>query len=141
MVFHRRRAGDHADQETPRRFEKNFDFWSESGGRIQGMNIAEERCFNHPSREAGARCPKCKRFFCRECISEHDGQVICAYCIKSLRASPSKRLRLVWLIRAVQVLAGLLLLWSSFYLIGKELQTIPSSFHQDTFLQEESRGK
>jgi hypothetical protein len=33
---------------------------------------------------------------------------------------------------------GVLLLWSSFYLLGKALLTIPSSFHEMAVGQEES---
>jgi hypothetical protein len=105
------------------------------------MNIAQERCFNHASREAVARCPECDRYFCRECVSEHDSQVICAYCLKRHNAKPSKRSRLAWFIWAVQVLIGLLLLWSSFYLLGKGLLTIPSSFHRSAFLEEDLKKR
>lgn len=93
------------------------------------MNIAEERCSNHVSREAVARCPECGRYFCRECISEHDGRVICAFCLKHLSKKPTRRRRLAGLVRVARVLLGVLLLWSSFYLLGKALLTIPSSFH------------
>ncbi len=93
------------------------------------MSIAEERCFNHASREAVARCPECGRYFCRECVSEHEGRAICAFCLKKLGASPARRYRLTGLVRAAQVLIGILILWSSFYLLGRVLLTIPSSFH------------
>ncbi len=93
------------------------------------MNIAGERCSNHVSREAVARCPECGRYFCRECISEHDGRVICAFCLKHLSTKDVRRYRLTGLVSLIQVLMGVLLLWSSFYLLGKVLLTIPSAFH------------
>ncbi len=102
------------------------------------MSIAQERCFNHASREAVARCPECGRTFCRECISEHDDRVICAYCLRRLSKKAGGRHRLVGLVRFVQILMGVLLLWSSFYLLGKALLTIPSSFHELAIEQEES---
>ena len=93
------------------------------------MNIAQERCSNHASREAVARCPECGRYFCRECIGEHEDRVDLRLCLKRLSAqacptTPSGRL-----IRLAQVFAGVLLLWSSFYLLGKAATHIPSSFH------------
>ena len=100
------------------------------------MTIAQEHCFNHASREAVARCPECERYFCRECISEHDGRMLCAFCLKRLGAKPGRRYRLAGVMRFAQVLIGLLLLWSSFYLLGKALLTIPSSFHDvGTYLE------
>jgi hypothetical protein len=102
------------------------------------MNIAQERCSNHASREAVARCPECGRTFCRECISEHDDRVICASCLKRFSKRAARRYRLVGLVRLAQVLMGVLLLWSSFYLLGKALLAIPSSFHEMVIGQEES---
>jgi hypothetical protein len=101
------------------------------------MSIAQERCFNHASREAVARCPECGRTFCRECISEHDDRVICAFCLKRLGKKAATLYRLGGLVRLAQVLMGVLLLWSSFYLLGKALLTIPSTFHEMTIGQEE----
>jgi hypothetical protein len=102
------------------------------------MSIAQERCFNHASREAVARCPECGRTFCRECISEHDDRVICASCLKRLGKKTARQYRLVGLMRLAQILMGVLLLWSSFYLLGRALLTIPSSFHEVAIGQEES---
>ena len=44
--------------------------------------LAHQRCFNHATREAVARCPECHHFFCRECITEHDDRVLCTGCLK-----------------------------------------------------------
>jgi len=101
------------------------------------MSVAQERCFNHASREAVARCPECGRTFCRECVSEHDDRVICAFCLKRLSKKEGRPSRLVGLVRLAQILVGVLLLWSSFYLLGKALLTIPSSFHELAIGQEE----
>jgi hypothetical protein len=105
------------------------------------MTIAQERCSNHASREAVARCPECGRYFCRECISEHDGRAICAFCLKRLGKRPARRSRLAGFMRAVQVLIGVLLLWASFYLLGKTLLAIPSSFHDMSTWQEGSEDR
>jgi hypothetical protein len=105
------------------------------------MNIARERCSNHASREAVARCPECGRTFCRECISEHDGRVVCAFCLKRLSTKPVRRYRLARLVPLIQILVGVLLLWSSFYLLGKVLLTIPSSFHEMAIGQQRLEDK
>ncbi len=94
------------------------------------MNISQERCFNHAFREAVARCPGCGRTFCRECISEHEDRVVCAFCLKRLTTKNVGRYRLARLLPLIQVLMSVLLLWLSFYLLGKALLTIPSSFHE-----------
>jgi uncharacterized paraquat-inducible protein A len=46
--------------------------------------MAKLCCVNHPSREASARCPECKRYFCRECTTEHDSRILCASCLNRL---------------------------------------------------------
>ncbi len=102
------------------------------------MSIAHERCFNHASREAVARCPHCRRTFCRECICEYEDRVVCASCLKRLGTRPLKRNRLAGLVRLVQVVMGVLLLWSSFYLLGRTLLVVPSSFHERVIGQEEA---
>ena len=104
------------------------------------MNIVRERCSNHGSREAAARCPECGRYFCRECISEHDGRTLCASCLKRLATGPVRRRRLAGLVRSAQILIGVVLLWSAFYLLGRALLTIPSSFHDMTVPLEESES-
>ena len=55
------------------------------------MKLSAQRCFNHAGREAVARCPECSRYFCRECISEHRGRVVCAGCLASLSATVKER--------------------------------------------------
>jgi hypothetical protein len=105
------------------------------------MNISRERCSNHVSREAVARCPECGRTFCRECISEHEGRVVCASCLKRLSTKAVRRRRFTLLVPFIQILMGVLLLWSSFYLLGKALLTIPSSFHEMTIGQRQLENK
>lgn len=46
-----------------------------------GTAMHARRCVLHAQREAAARCPGCKRFYCRECITEHDGKVLCSGCL------------------------------------------------------------
>ena len=58
-----------------------------------------------------------------------------ARCLKRLGAVPSRRRPVAGLVRIIQVLLGIVILWSSFYLLGKVLLTIPSSFHDKTIGQ------
>ena len=96
-------------------------------------DIAQERCFNHRRREAVACCPECHRFFCRECITEHGGRVICAVCLrKTAEGERGARRSLKGLVFAAKCLAGLLVLWIVFYYLGQSLLLLPTSFHEGT---------
>ena len=97
------------------------------------MNLVAQRCRNHPTREAAARCPGCSRFFCRECISEHDGRVLCASCLA--RVVPEKGAsgrRLATFNRLVLAFAGVFVAWFFFDLLGHVLLRIPAPFHEGT---------
>lgn len=88
--------------------------------------LIEQRCLNHPSREAVVRCPGCRRFYCRECVTEHDGRMICAVCAVAPAAEPAARSSTPqW---AVAGAAGFLLAWLIFYYLGVALARIPSDF-------------
>ena len=91
---------------------------------------AHHRCLHHPAREAVARCPECREFYCRECITEHDDRVICSACLKKLVA-PAARPRRSFsaVLRPMALLGGLLTAWFFFYLIGHWATQIPSTFH------------
>lgn len=92
--------------------------------------ISTRRCFNHARREAVARCTVCGSFYCRECIAEHDGRMICARCLLPGEATRGKRRFLSGTARAFQLLAGVMLLWFVFFLMGQALLRLPSSFHE-----------
>jgi hypothetical protein len=96
-------------------------------------NLLHQRCFNHMLREAVARCPECRRYFCRECVTEHDDKVLCAGCLETkiiLKAASSTRLSR--LVRVLYFLLGAMLLWIVFYYIGQILLSLPSEFHEGT---------
>jgi hypothetical protein len=98
--------------------------------------VAQQRCFNHASREAAALCPSCKRFFCRECIAEHDDRVLCTACLKAQKAlAPVKRQSFGRLKRVIQFVAGILIAWFFFFLFGQVLVQLPDSFHEGTIWQ------
>jgi hypothetical protein len=93
------------------------------------MNILDQRCLNHATREAVAQCPTCKRFFCRECITEHAGRMICVACVNALSRDAQKTERAARARWTVTALAGLLIAWLVFYYLGLTLARIPSKFH------------
>jgi hypothetical protein len=97
------------------------------------QELSRQRCLHHPEREAVARCPECARFFCRECITEHDDRVVCADCLKRLaHAAGPARARFAWLPRLAWCALGFLLAWLFFYETGRALLLIPTSFHDGT---------
>ena len=100
------------------------------------QNLAHQRCFNHAGREAVARCPECRQFFCRECVTEHDDRVVCAVCLKKLARQPlARRTAFERLLRLAQCSLGILLAWFFFFLIGEGLLKLPASFHEGTLWQ------
>jgi hypothetical protein len=95
--------------------------------------LIHQRCFNHKDREAVARCPECGRYFCRECITEHEDRVLCASCLaKTTQKSSHGLSRLSRFFRTIQVIIGVILLWIFFYYMGQILLSIPTSFHEGT---------
>lgn len=96
-------------------------------------DLIHQRCFNHASREAAARCPECGQFYCRECITEHDDRLICAACLGKLVTPSSVGQRtFAGLTRVVQVAGGVFVLWLFFYLLGQTLLSIDASYHEGT---------
>lgn len=99
--------------------------------------FASQRCYQHSAREAAARCPACRRFFCRECITEHDGKMICGECLRAKR-SPQGKSRSLWAVGPLAVLwvLGLGLGFLFFYGMGRILLTMPTSYHDGTIWQQ-----
>lgn len=95
--------------------------------------LHQARCFNHALREAVARCPGCRRFYCRECVTEHGDRFMCAACItaetKTDSASGSGWQKVI---RCFQALVGLAIIWFAFLLLGQTLLEAPSQFHEGT---------
>ena len=96
-------------------------------------DLAHQRCFNHLLREAVARCPQCQRYFCRECVTEHEDRVLCADCLNAdadgVVSGPG---RLGGVMRLIHFLVGAILLWVIFYNLGQILLSLPSAFHEGT---------
>lgn len=92
------------------------------------------RCVRHANREAVARCPSCSGFFCRECVVDHAGRLMCADCLareSTAKKSDAPR-RLAVLGRLGMAGAGVLVTWILFYSLGSLLLRIPPDFHEGT---------
>ena len=88
--------------------------------------LTQQRCFEHPEREAASRCPGCRRYFYRECVTEHDGRVTCQSCLrKAAAAAVTKRRN----IAPALALFGFVTVWFFFYGLGELLVLIPSEVH------------
>ena len=89
--------------------------------------LIRQRCWIHSSREAAVRCPHCERFYCRECVTEHHGKMMCAACVAAIsRPAASTRSRgVLWTVFAA---GGFLLAWLIFYYLGAMLARIPADF-------------
>ncbi len=97
--------------------------------------LAKSHCTIHVDRAATARCPSCRRFFCGECVTEHDGKLFCAACLGAEAAArkPVLRRRLAlhpasW----VQYGMALAIVWVLFYYFARFLGEIPDAFHDGT---------
>jgi len=97
--------------------------------------IAKSICLIHPDRSAVARCPACREFFCSECITEHDGKLICAACLAKgsvQRRGPEKKRLVIHPAAVLQFLVALALCWALYYFAGRFLGGIPDEFHDGT---------
>lgn len=93
-------------------------------------DLTYQRCMNHGQREAVARCPECSHFFCRECIAEHEGRVVCANCLAGLvKASGGRRTARYRLAHLLPFIAALLFIWICFLSLGQALLSLPDAFH------------
>ena len=100
--------------------------------------LATRRCLNHWQREAVARCPECKRYFCRECVTEHEDRLLCATCIRNLKKETEGKRSSDILLRGIQLVMSFLILWTIFYYLGKALLLMPDEFHEGTVWQEDA---
>jgi hypothetical protein len=90
---------------------------------VSGLHLM--RCARHPAREAAARCPSCREFFCRECVVEHEGRLLCAPCLARLETrAPGIGARRAWA-RFAALAGGCLVLWLAFCVLGALLVKIP----------------
>jgi hypothetical protein len=94
------------------------------------MDLTLQRCSIHVDREAIARCPSCANYFCRECVTEHEGRFLCSNCLQRRSAPIESAHRTAgWLTTALGMVIGLAVAWLFFYVIGQLLILIPSNLH------------
>lgn len=84
-----------------------------------------------------ARCPECKRHYCRECVTEHEHRLLCASCIAAHIGDSDTTTRRIPLRGVIQFSGALILLWLGFYTMGYGLLMVPSTYHEnrDTLLE------
>ena len=100
--------------------------------------MLHHRCLHHPVREAAARCPECRQFFCRECVTEHEGRVICTPCLRRLtRPAAERRFAFAPFFRVLNLAAGFVAATLCFYALGQVLLRTPSDFHEGTLWKRE----
>lgn len=100
------------------------------------MSLVAQRCFTHQSRGASGRCPGCIRFYCRECLTEHEGRVLCTRCLHALNR-PALLPKIGaggWSMRLVGAVLGLFAGYLFFLLIGRLFLFLPPSFHDGSAL-------
>ena len=103
------------------------------------IDLTRQRCLNHAQREAAARCPECGHFYCRECIAEHEGRVVCAKCLTKLATHGSDTGGKALPALALPCVAAFLFIWMCFFGLGQALLVLPDAFHSGEFWQGESR--
>ena len=91
--------------------------------------LIDQRCWHHPSREAVVRCPECARFYCRECVVEHVGRMICSDCVAGATAAAAAG-RFPTFRWSVLAAGGFLLAWLIFYYLGVAFARVPSNFFE-----------
>lgn len=99
--------------------------------------LAARKCVRHTEREAVARCPSCGGDFCRECIVEHGGRILCAACLaKEAKTATTRPTRSAAIARrvadALVTAACVLALWLAFYALGQFLKALPPDLHEGT---------
>ena len=90
--------------------------------------LIDQRCWHHVSREAVARCPACHRYYCRECVTEHRGRMICAECAAAENRPDNGAERSRAVLWTGFAMGGMLLAWLIFYYLGMFLARVPSDF-------------
>lgn len=95
--------------------------------------IIQRHCFQHPEREAVARCLECGESFCRECITEHGERLICASCLTKVARAAKPHAGHRWretLLPLAGAGTGVLVSWLVFYALARLLMHLPTAFHQ-----------
>jgi hypothetical protein len=103
-------------------------------------NLAGARCVRHPTRQAAARCPGCRRDYCRECVTEHGGRLLCQSCLEvaarrgtETDGKPGLLRRTARFLGGVSSLgAAVFAAWLAFYCLGRVLLLLPTGSAPET---------
>ncbi|MCC6537827.1 MAG: rhomboid family protein [Bryobacterales bacterium] len=90
--------------------------------------LTRQRCWTHAQREAVSRCPSCKKFYCRECVTEHDGRLLCVQCLAAGTVAQGGRAGTRWVVLAAMAVLGVLVSFVVFYTAGYVLQQLPPAW-------------
>ncbi len=90
-----------------------------------------QSCFNHPDREASARCPACGNFFCHECVVEHGSRIICASCLAKETADGKGPAGANVFLRISAMLLSFALAWLLFSCICHFMPGVKVDFHEN----------
>ncbi len=113
-----------------------YVFWQKGFFMTEAIRqtLTRKRCVNHSHREAAAKCPECNKFYCRECVTEHENKVLCATCLASdFSENKDKSINLKFLKHILIFLFSFLLLWLLYYYFGQLLLTISPDVHEGYF--------
>jgi hypothetical protein len=90
-----------------------------------GRLLLGQRCANHELREAVSRCPQCRRSLCRECVTDHEGRLVCAACLRiSARDAAAPRPSGHRVKEIGMTVAAVFLAWAIFFGAAQSLITI-----------------
>lgn len=95
---------------------------------MSGGALARQRCWSHAGREAVSRCPECRRFYCRECVTEHDGRLLCVQCLGAKTAAKAGPVGTRWALWAAAALLGLVAAYAVFHTAGWMVEQIPPAW-------------
>ena len=98
--------------------------------------LDSQLCWNHENREAVCRFLGCRRSFCRECVTEHNGRLLCASCFAAaIPAAKSRSGSLRKLATPLLLASALLLGWLVYWGFG---EVVIGLFHRNAFKSDTS---
>jgi hypothetical protein len=91
-----------------------------------------QHCWNHEAREAVCRCPACRRSYCRECVSEHEGRLLCAVCLSGVAARSEAGAGVFGKLAPLgMIAAAILIAWLAYWAAGASLIGVIRRLHQE----------
>lgn len=100
----------------------------EPGARSVTGALARQRCWTHAQREAVSRCPSCTRYYCRECVTEHEGHLLCKACLSKLIVPAAARAGTRWIVWMCAALVGLVAAFAWHGITGYALLQLPPAW-------------